>query len=453
MDEAGSPLDILGHEITLSEFMSSVSAFDDAYSEYSKERRTSSGSEKPTRNSARSLGGSHPILLTIYNTRRAINEFFRTEELPINDQVKDTVAIGRAISNLESTPVVDPNGKLLSQGVSQEFAGRLWKEEDYWDTVFELEVASALEEANLGPKLVDERGKTGPDVIVESANNDVWIECKRKRPKTKEETEQESTINEIIDDIYNQVDIEKDSLAIEIRGPRLLRRPDVSKIVSTATELVENQKIQTKEVAIEEDTFEIELIDYYEGEYTTNIRPEWLKMVQEYIDIGNAVDIFSHLDYNIDSSESYGHAEAQFKVSEEGNIKIINGYMIGVNCSEELDYVKWIMQTIKSARSQLSGHPPVILFVDVPASKIQEMDDLYVTNHRGEEVSQDKRLEERIYGQLNDSNTIGGIIITSRINDTIESGFRQGRVGSAYLDRDAETELPPELIEFLPTST
>lgn len=343
MSSSRGPLDILGHEITLSEFMKSVSGFTDSYTQYSKNRRSSTGSEEPTRNSARSLGGSHPILLTIYNTRKAINEYFRTDNLPVNNQVKDTVTIGRAISNLESTPVVDTDGDQLSQGVDQKFAQRLWKEEDYWDTVFELEVASALEEAGVSPKLVDEGRQIGPDVVVESAKSDIWIECKRKRPKTEEEVEQENTIKEIVDEVYNQIDIEEDSLALEIRGPRILKRTDVSSIVSKACILVENQTPQTEDVVINGDTFEIELVDYHTGPYTTRIQAEWMKRVQEYVDVSGSVGIFDHLDYSVNQGDSYGHAEAQFKVDDEGYLKVINGYMVGVNCSEELDYVNWIM--------------------------------------------------------------------------------------------------------------
>lgn len=100
----------------------------------------------------------------------------------------------------------------------------------------------------------------------------------------------------------------------------------------------------------------------------------------------------------------------------------------------------------------MSGHPPSIVFVDVPASKIEHMNELYVKNHRDETVSQQQRLEERIYGQLNDSSTINSIVISSRIDDQFDSGFRQGRVGSAYINRSPKIELPPEILDFLPTS-
>jgi|GEM_PF-5424625 len=448
MVEPGSPLDILGYEITLSEFMESISEFEDAYDQYVKERRASSGFDKPNRIPTRSLGGSHPILLQVYNTREAINEFFRTGQLPINDQVQDTVTVGRALSNLETTPVIDPSGDILKHGVGDRFAERLWKEDDYWDTVFELEVASTLQDAGFAPKLVEEGQQTGSDVVINSGEQDIWLECKRKRPKPEPEREQEAAIKEIVDTVYNRVDLGEDSLALEIRGPRLLRADDVDAIASTATELAQNNVLKTKVSETDNSEFEVELVDYYEGRWETDLQPEWLELLQQYVDISNVVDTFDHLNYSIRPGQSYGHAEAQFKI-QDGQMSVVNGYMIGVECSEEIDYVDWVMEPIKKARKKLSGHAPSVILVDVPIQKINEMEDLHTTDHRGNQVTQQKRLEQRINGQLADSDTISGIVLTSQVNEQFSQGLQQGRLVKAHFNHDPAVDLPEELKVFL----
>jgi len=448
MKEVRDPLEILNYEIALSELMKSVPEFESAYDQYAKERRASSGYNKPRRKSSQSLGSTHPILLQIYNTREAINEFFRTGELPINDQVKDTITVGRALSNLESTAVIDPSAKVLKHGVGGGFAERLWKEDDYWDTVFELEIASALREARFSPKLVEEGQQIGPDVVVNSEGHEVWVECKRKRPKPQPEREQEAAIKEIIDAVYDGVDLGEDSLAIEIRGPRLLRKNDVGPIADTATKLAQDQCLKSEVSRSDGTEFEVELVDYYEGRWETNVQPQWLETLQQYVDISNAVDTFGHLNYSIDPEQSYGHAEEQFKVSHDGKLSVVNGYIVGVYCSEEIDYVGWIMQPIKKARRKLSGHEPSVILVDVPIQKIDAMEELYTTDHRGNKVTQQKRLEQRINGQLADSDTISAIIITSRVDEQLSQGIQQGRLIKAYVNHSPAVDLPENLRAF-----
>ena len=443
------PLDILEYEVFLSELMEMVSQFSESYEEYAKNRRESSGSGEPRRLPAQSLGGEHPILLQIYNTREAINDFFKNGQLPINDQVQDTITTGRANSDLDNAPVVDPSGKELRRGIGKKFAERLWKEEDYWDTVFELEIASSLLNSGLNPKLVDEGTQTGPDVIVNYGDHDVWLECKRKRPKPEPEREQEWAINEIIDGVYDRVDFGEDSFALEIRGPRLLREDDIETISKAAANLARNQLQEVKKIQSEGSQFEIELVDYYEGKWETDLRPEWLETLQEYVDITNAVDTFGHLDYSIEPNQSYGHAEAQVKISEKGKLNVVNGYIVGVYCSEEIDYVDWIMEPIKRARRKLSGHEPSVILVDVPYSKIEEMEDLYTTNHKGEEVTQLQRLDERIVGQLADSGSISAIAVTSRVIEEFSRGLHQGRLVKSHINQDPGVELADEMKTFL----
>ncbi|WP_410764922.1 hypothetical protein [Haloferax sp. DFSO60] len=447
MDKVGDPIDVLGYEIRLSEMMESIDGFSEDYDQYAKSRQSNSGGERPQRTSSHQLGTEHPILVQIYNTREAINEFFRTDRLKFNNQVQDTITIGKALSGLEDTSIVKPDGTRVDLDFEDVFVERLWKEEDYWDTVFELEIASSLEESGFNPKLVDEQQQEGPDVILEDDDSEVWLECKRKRPKPEPEREQEWAIKEILDQLYDSVQIDEDSLALEIRGQRLLTRDDVGPIVNVASSLVDKKKIGV--ASVKGSDLEVELVDYFNGMRETTIRPEWAKAVQPYVDLTQSIDLFGHLNYEVQPGHSYGHAEAQLKVSQDGKVSIANAYMLGVRCSEQIDYVNWIMEPIKKARKKLTGHEPSVILVDVPLPKIKEMQEHKTIDHKGNEVTLLERLDQRIIGQLSNSDSISAIVITSNESVVTDNGYSQRRQVNCTENLYPGTKLSDELLDFL----
>lgn len=447
MKPYGDPLDVLDLEIRLSNIMESVDGFSEAYAQYESSRRSNSGSDRPNRYSAHRLGTEHPILVQIYNTRQAVWDFYSSGRLEFNDQVQDTITTGRALSQLQNTSIVTPDDEPVSNDLESVFGERLWKEDDYWDTVFELEIAATLERGDFNPHLVDEQNQTGPDVIVQDNGSDVWWECKRKRTKTKEEREQNWAIKEILDQLYAEADLDEDSLALELRGVRFLTADDVDDVVEAALSLVRPQNLDS--VAIEGGELEIELVDYFSGMRETSITPEWAEAIGEQINLGHAVDLFGHLDYEIDTSRTYGHAEAQMKVSDDGVLSVVNAYMFGVDCSEEIDYVNWAMEPIKTARKKLTGHAPGVILVDIPTEKLNKMQEMETTDHKGNTVSLVKRLEQRIIGQLADSDTISAICITSRESNVESGSYHSGRRIWCIENIDPGVELSDDLLKFL----
>lgn len=449
--DIGDPVTVARLEQTVSEFMQYVEGFDEAYTNYCEERESDTGGNSPERTSILATKQAHPILMQIYNTRNAVDEFFRTNQLAFNDQVIDTIVMGRAFEQLSESPIIDPSGTQQDLSLEEVYAERLWNSEDYWDSIFELEIGAALDRSGFETYLVEEGNTTGPDVLVRDSGVDVWVECKRKRDKTPEEQQSTISLQKIIDNVWDQLSIGEDGFAIRVECTERIEEKHEDKLSSAITELITCQG-HSKSISIEGDEFEIFLEDYYNGRRIVDLDPEWMQALQESLNIGNSAGILDHLDYEFNpEGDGYGHADANVMVSDEGELNIVNACIFDIQFESRIDHVEWIMNTIESARSKLSGHTPSVVFVDIPEQKLNRMDELEVTDHQGNIVTQLERLEQRIGGVHAQSGSLNAIILTSRQQARDNRGLRLGRGVKTYENWTPDKPLPDGFKEFMET--
>ena len=69
------------YEQSVTEFMSHVDGFKENYETYANAREESGGSQEKKRFSILAAKQAHPILRQVYETRKAINEGYRSDRL------------------------------------------------------------------------------------------------------------------------------------------------------------------------------------------------------------------------------------------------------------------------------------------------------------------------------------------------------------------------------------
>ena len=344
--------------------------------------------------------------------------------------------MGRAIERLNSTPIIDPTGQVLGLSLEEMYTESLWNEEDYWDSVFEMEIAAALEQAGFSPSLVYEGEQVGPDVIIGDAGEDVWIECKRKRDQTPEESTSVIIREKIVDRVWRLLDIGHDGFGITIEADCRLRDSHVEQLSQKIKLLIESQN-DSVSVNIDDCSFEIRLEDYFEG-----VRVEDPSLISTV-----PVDILSHIGMDVEMGDNLVHCDVQMKQTEE-ELRIANACIFDFRLSTDIDYVNWIMNTIKDARQKISGHPPAAVYLHVPYAKINRMAETETEDHRGKRVTQLERLEQRIGGLLNQSSSLNSVVITSRQLRRENTGIHLSRGVRSVDNCDPDRELTADLISF-----
>lgn len=148
-------------------------------------------------------GDDDPLVLRIYNARESFDRYFQTGELGLEDAVLDTTALGRAISTLRDCDVITPSGEAIKKSFEDIYRKRIRLEENFWDAIFELEIAAALSRTGFNVKLIEEQEMGGPDIFVQTADGPVWFECKRKRKQTAIEASYQQLRLETIQRFWN----------------------------------------------------------------------------------------------------------------------------------------------------------------------------------------------------------------------------------------------------------
>jgi len=466
MDEPGSAsvkvdqYDVMRYEQLLSEFLNQHSDFEDRLSEWRSGRTRSERmrledapeSEMASANQRE----AHPLLYRIATTREETNQWFRTGKLKMLLPVVDVINAGRAVEIFDELDVIEAGGE-SDTGIDEEYVNRLLNEDETLDSLFELEVAAIFHRGGFDTKLVKEGNVGGRDIVVTEDSIEVSIECKRKSMQVPFDEKMEITGRTISDKVWKQIDIGRDSFAIRISSDT---PPEDEHIVEIADEIatVLQDRLEESYITVDGAEFQIELIDYYEGGRVTDYSGGIPSISSEVDNLREEIDPLGHLDHDIDPMDTDGHGDVQIFVNELGQVVVMNAYIMEFNFPkyEEIKLNDWVINTVRSASSQLSDHAPGVIFMDLPYIVIEQMQMRQVESYHGGEVSQWERLlDEQIIGLLNKSTSLNAVVFSSHCETSENGQFEMGRpieVDSpihSVINIDPEEELPPRFRSFI----
>lgn len=392
-----------------------------------------------------------PIGSALKATRKAIDYFFRRGDLEFTSPVMNITIFGRVIERTEALPVVSPDGEKLDTGPEKVFAERLLKEENPWETLYELEVADDCKLAGLNPKLVHEGSSSGPDILVETNNEVVDIECKRRRPQKNHEEDGFANLitKEVRDRINpNSNDIPEESFFIELTGEGPLKEEAVDSIIELTVDAIENRKsnINRKIGGVH---YHVRLREYFSGEKMTDITKSDMRRLFKFLNPGFVRMFLSPFDSYAVSPGMVINAPIKFTSDGRSVTKGVQVINFNFPSIDEGHYAKIVGNTIKRGRKDLSGRSPAVLYVFLPADEFEDMTRYIIPGHKDEEILQIKRLEQRIRGQLNDSSSLNAIVLTSKYlyNETNKAQIQ--RVYKAFENENPKSPLPDRFERFV----
>ncbi|AXG10856.1 PDDEXK family nuclease [Haloplanus rubicundus] len=452
--------DVMRYEQLLSEFLDRHSNFEDQLSEWRKGlnrhgERVSLDEAPESEMSIANAREAHPLFSRIVTTREETNRYFRTGNIRMLLPVVDVIYAGRAIEVFDELGVIEADE--TGPDIAEEYVQRLLNRDETLDALFELETASIFHRRGFDTKLVKEGSVGGRDIVVTEDCTDVSIECKRKTSQVPFDEKMEITGKTISDKVWNQINIGKDSFALRISSDTPPKDQHIDQLADSIAELLRN-RWEENSVTVDGDKFHIELLDYYEGGRVTEYEGRIPRTASEMDELREKIDPLGHLDHEIDPMDTDGHGDVQIFVNELGQVVVMNAYAMEFDFPkyDEIQLNDWVMNTIRSASSQVSGFQPSVVFIDLPYIVIEQMQRRETESYHGGTVSQWQRLaNEQIIGLLNKSDSLNAIIFSSHSEQHGDNVVEMGRpiaVDSpihSIFNIDPEEELPSRIKEFI----
>ena len=452
--------DVMRYEQILSEFLNVHSDFEDQLSEWGKGlnmhgERMSLNEAPESEMSIANAREAHPLFSRIATTREETNRYFTTGDIRMLLPVVDVINAGRAIEVFNDLGVIEADE--TGPSIAEEYVQRLLNRDETLDALFELEMASIFHRHGFNTNLVKEGSVGGRDIVVTEDDTEVSIECKRKANQVPFDEKMEITGKTISNKVWNQIDIGKDSFALRISSDTPPKDQHIDPLADAIAELLRN-RLEENSVTVDGETFHIELIDYYEGERMTEYEGGIPKTSSEIDELRKKVDPLEHLNHEIDSMDTEGHGDVQIFVNEMGQVVVMNAYLMEFDFPkyDEIKLNDWVMNTIRSASSQVSGFQPSVVFIDLPYIVIEQMLRRETESYHGGKVNQWERLvDEQIIGLLNKSSSLNAIVFSSHSEEHRENIIEMGRPIAAdspihsVFNIDPEEELPSRVKEFI----
>lgn len=453
--------DVMRYEQLLSDFMNEHSDFDRLV----KESAYPMPSNEPARlNELEELGHSplraresHPLISRVAIARSEIEHAVLTGNLSPIDPVIDVVNAGRAIEVFPDLGVLDLTDNDDYPDVAGEYVTRLLNEDESTDTLFELETAAVIRRNGFDVQLVKEGDVGGRDLIVVEDGVEVSVECKRKDRQVPFDESMEAIGKKISDRVWKAIDIGMDSWAVRISSDVAPQSQHVEELASALASVLQNQE-DDRHVSVDGDEFTIVLEDYHNGPRVETRIEGPPALASEMVEVQAEIDPLGHLDYDIDSMDTEGHANVNIFVNEMGLMIISNAYIIAFDFPK-YDFVRlndWVTGTIRRAREQLSGNAPSIVFLDMHRAVFSQMQQREVESYHGGTVSQWERLvDEQIIGILKDSKSVNAVVFSSKsqqLEDGMVSFGRPIEAGApvhSVINEDPAIELPPRIRRFI----
>ncbi|MDS0298241.1 hypothetical protein NDI76_05760 [Halogeometricum sp. S1BR25-6] len=392
------------------------------------------------------LEGLHEMVDWLETIRNRINHYFKTGQMEFDSVVRDFVILGRAIQETIDIPIVTPSGEPVDESFSDIFGERIIQEENIWETVYELQTASFLKNRGLEPELIHEGEDSGPDISLGFEGTSISIECKRRRPSDAIES---NFGKQISDRINEGIDVGEDSFFVRLSGERPLTEEIVKPLAESAIQIVQKQGSRTT-FEVEGAKYTVELVDYFTGEKEIALSIDELEQIMQFISPNSIKQLLVPFDYDrLSKGMEYTH---MIKPSATKST-IKKAHVIDYDFPTiSKDHFSKVMNIIEEGRSDLSGHSPSVLFVRLPADEVDSMGSYMIEDHRGNEVSQLERLEQRVHGQLKQSKSLNAIITESLYYET-DIGTMSTYTGfSTHLNTNPGKAIPDEFFSMLETS-
>ena len=191
-----------------------------------------------------------------------IGDFFLTDSLDYTYPVMYTVVLGKAIQGLEDISIIAPDESAKKNSAEEIYAKRLLREENFWATLYEVEVANECYSAGFDTKLVEEGMQKGPDVYVYPDNSDrIDIECKHRQ---EHDTEDNYPYEIIKESVMEEINTDEISFCVEITSDRPLQSQAINDIIDLVIGVIRNEKSEDSAV-INGVEYRVILHDYFTG--------------------------------------------------------------------------------------------------------------------------------------------------------------------------------------------
>lgn len=377
--------------------------------------------------------------------RDRIDRFLHTGQIEFDSQLRDFVSIAKAIESSKDLPIVTPEADKIDSPFEKVLGERILKESNIWEVLYELQTAAFLNERGFDPLLVHEGDMSGPDIYVPFEGHKISIECKRRRPAELRET---GLSKRLVDRLEEEIEMGKESYFVHFRGNQPLSEEAIEPIVNTTINIV-RKKGSNEVVEIGEDQYTINLVDHFQGERVLQITQQEMEQMIEFLGPNLIKQLLAPFD-SPDFSKGMRMTQ-EFEVSATGiSVRRTHAYNLDFpKISPE--HHESIMNTISRGREALSGDPPAVLFVYLPADEIDAMGEFTITDNSGSTVSQLDRLKQRIEGQLHQSNTLNSVMTNTHYwNTEIGRMYLYDGV-SIYNNPSPKIELPKRISNVLKT--
>lgn len=389
----------------------------------------------------------HPLMNDLRQTRKMIEYYFRNGQFEYTPHVRTISIFGRTIEGVDQIPLVSPDGQYITESLEDVYAERLSKEQNPWETIYELAVASDCESAGLDTKLVHEGSASGPDVYVWIDDIRIDIECKRRRPLPTRE-EQDELSSAVTEQVSEKVDVGDDSFFIEMSGDGPITEDAVDILANQAADLIEN-RLSDATVDVDGTEYRIYLKDYFTETCEIELSKQDIERLSEFLSPALVRGFISPFD--TDDMSPGMKLNVPFKITEEGKTISKGAEVFDYNFPAiENDYNKKVVgNTIKRGRSDLSGRSPAVLFVYLPARAARDMQNSHVPTPDGDSISQTERLSQRISGKLKQSSSLNAIVTNTTYFGVEDNRAILQRGYKTYENPSPESELPDQFKEFL----
>jgi hypothetical protein len=420
METTENPTDVINHYHEVSDF------FDEAIDEYE---------------------GSSYITYILDKANETINRYFREGSLDYTKPVRDIVIIGKAIESLTDVDLVAPDGSVRPGSIKDIYAKKILLSQNPWSIIYELEVASLFESAGLKYSIVHEGNQPGPDVIIDTNDERVNVECKR-RESTSPNENYDNLYEMIGEGVRNSTDIGEDSYFVEFRSDKPLQEEAVPELIKMGQDVVEDEK-STVTRQINDVEYKVTLMEYFSGERELDVAKS---DVERWFDEDIApVDLHNRLSpFEKDFEKPGARINGDFKFTRKCTT-ISKGYSafdFNFPTIQDDYYNRLVEGLLSRGLADLSGNAPGILFVHLPAYDIGDMQNFIIQEGDYDPVPQLDRLSQRIEGKLAESGSTNWIVtqVTYFFNEGDYCGVIQGF--KLYENQSPNSEMPDELDEF-----
>lgn len=370
----------------------------------------------------KSAYNQNPLMYCILEAEKSVHsvETLKDEDqetqLRFNRRGLDAIFLGRILQELSGAPIIRPSGERVDKTLGEVYAHDLLFSDDFWDTYYELDIASTLSTAGIPTQLVDEGEQSGPDIRIFYEGQEIGIECKRKRRYTEKERGWRAVETELDRRIWNHDDLCYRSFAIEIKCDKPLKAEAIPGLADTVVRMA-NNRIFDKEVTIGDTSIRLRIHDLSHRDTELEVWDMAFTKVNYKFQRENPNEKIP----NPQPDESYkfdlrdgGYYKLGFRTAEDGKEYQIN-YIMDLDVPWNIDFHKKLENTIQTGRDRVSGFSPSVLMIDIPPRWAEVMKTKPAKNPDGEIVSQAERMEGICYKEFNDSDSLNAISVNTRL--------------------------------------